>query len=218
MCDYVIGIIDDEEFNIKMIKGIIKAQIDKKVEFKTYFINDQNETSISQIYKEIFEDIVKNKLTTLIIDEKILSDSNELRGSEIFRNIKQSVDKFPMIVLTNFPDDCMKDNIIDPDKIYKKIDFLNMDSAMSKELVKKIFLNAQKYVEQRSVVEKRTEELEDEIKINGYKPQIVSALIENEEKLQELKPTDYRQIEKIMKPDEIRDILTLLKEAKNLLE
>ncbi|MBR3613934.1 MAG: hypothetical protein IKL55_02010 [Clostridia bacterium] len=218
MSKYIIGIIDDEPFNVKTIRGTIKIHATEDVGFKTYLLNELDEVSISKIYKEVLKDIENNSISTLIIDEKIISNSNEIRGSEIFAKIKQKVDKFPMIILTNFPDDCMNDNIIDPDKIYKKIDFLNIDSDTSKELVKKIFLNAQKYMEQRCIVEQKIKELEEQIENNGYKSQIVTDIIENEEMLQNLRPTDFRQIEKLMKPDEIKEILELIKEANDLTE
>lgn len=218
MSEYIIGIIDDEPFNVKTIRGIIKVHTTEDVKFKTYLLDELDEISISEIYKEVLKDIENNRISTLIIDEKIISNSNEIRGSEIFAKIKQKVDKFPMIILTNFPDDCMKDNIIDPDKIYKKIDFLNIESDTSRELVKKIFLNARKYIEQRGLVEQRIKELEEQIKNNGYKSQIVNDIIKNEEILQDLKPTDFRQIEKLMKPDEIKEILELIKKANELTE
>lgn len=218
MSEYIIGIIDDEPFNVKTIRGVIKAHTKENVTFKSYLIDNLNEVSISKIYKEVLKDIENNDISTLIIDEKIISNSNEIRGSEIFEKIKQKVDKFPMIILTNYPNECMKDNIIDPDKIYKKIDFLNIESDISKELVNKIFLNALKYREQRGLIEQKIKELEEDIKNNGYQSKTVNNIIKNEEILQDLKPTDYRQIEKLMKPEEIKEILDLIKEANNSME
>ena len=187
MSKYIRGIIDDELFNVKTKRGIIK-------------------------------DIEDNNISTLIIDEKIVTNSNEIRGSEIFEKIKKQVNKFPMVILTNFPDDCMKENLIDPDKIYKKIEFLNIDSEISRELVKKIFLNAKKYMENRDEVEQKIKSLESEIENKGNKTEIVKDIMKNEEILKDLKPTDFRQIEKIMGPEKIKEILDLIKEANNLTE
>lgn len=218
MSKYIIGIIDDELFNVKTIRGIIKANTTEEVEFKTYLVENVNEISVSKIYKDVIKDIEDNNISTLIIDEKIVTNSNEIRGSEIFEKIKKQVNKFPMVILTNFPDDCMKENLIDPDKIYKKIEFLNIDSEISKELVKKIFLNAKKYMENRDEVEQKIKSLESEIENKGNKTEIVKDIMKNEEILKDLKPTDFRQIEKIMGPEKIKEILDLIKEANNLTE
>ncbi len=218
MSKYIIGIIDDELFNVKTIRGIIKANTTEEVEFKTYLVENVNEISVFRIYKDVIKDIEDNNISTLIIDEKIVTNSNEIRGSEIFERIRNQVDKFPMVILTNFPDDCMKENLIDPDKIYKKIEFLNIDSEISKELVKKIFLNAKKYMENRDAVEQKIKSLENEIESSGNKTEIVKDIIKNEEILKDLKPTDFRQIEKIMGPEKIKEILDLIKEANNLTE
>ena len=218
MRKYIIGIIDDELFNVKTIRGIIKANTTEEVEFKTYLVENVNDISVFRIYKDVIKDIEDNNISTLIIDEKIVTNSNEIRGSEIFERIRNQVDKFPMVILTNFPDDCMKENLIDPDKIYKKIEFLNIDSEISKELVKKIFLNAKKYMENRDAVEQKIKSLENEIESSGNKTEIVKDIIKNEEILKDLKPTDFRQIEKIMGPKKIKEILDLIKEANNLTE
>lgn len=218
MSKYIIGIIDDELFNVKTIRGIIKANTTEEVEFKTYLVENVNEISVSKIYKDVIKDIEDNNISTLIIDEKIVTNSNEIRGSEIFEKIKKQVNKFPMVILTNFPDDCMKENLIDPDKIYKKIEFLNIDSEISRELVKKIFLNAKKYMENRDEVEQKIKSLESEIENKGNKTEIVKDIMKNEEILKDLKPTDFRQIEKIMGPEKIKEILDLIKEANNLTE
>ena len=218
MSKYIIGIIDDELFNVKTIRGIIKANTTEEVEFKTYLVENVNEISVSKIYKDVIKDIEDNNISTLIIDEKIVTNSNEIRGSEIFEKIKKQVNKFPMVILTNFPDDCMKENLIDPDKIYKKIEFLNIDSEISRELVKKIFLNAKKYMENRDEVEQKIKSLESEIETKGNKTEIVKDIMKNEEILKDLKPTDFRQIEKIMGPEKIKEILDLIKEANNLTE
>ena len=218
MSKYIIGIIDDELFNVKTIRGIIKANTTEEVEFKTYLVENVNEISVSKIYKDVIKDIEDNNISTLIIDEKIVTNSNEIRGSEIFEKIKKQVNKFPMVILTNFPDDCMKENLIDPDKIYKKIEFLNIDSEISRELVKKIFLNLKKYMENRDEVEQKIKSLESEIETKGNKTEIVKDIMKNEEILKDLKPTDFRQIEKIMGPEKIKEILDLIKEANNLTE
>ena len=210
MDKYIIGIIDDEQNAISKIRGIVKENKpeDIDVEFKTYFLENEKGISIKKLSKEILEDIKNNKINTLIIDQKIIINAGEVEGIKIFKSIKEEVDKFPVIMLTNVADECMKDDFIDPDKVYKKSDFFAIDEKESKELVKKIFINAKKYNDNRKKIETKIRALQNEISENGN----------NAEKLSELKPTDYTQIEKIVNPQKIKDILDLLKEVNNLLE
>ena len=218
MDKYIVGIIDDEQNAISKIRGIIKENKpeDVEVDFKTYFLENEKGISIKKLSKEILEDIKKNKINTLIIDQKIIVNAGEVEGIEIFKSIKDTVYKFPVIMLTNVADECIKDDFVDPDKVYKKSDFFAIDEEKSKELVRKIFNNAKN--DNRTQIEAKIRVLQNEISENGNNAEIVSEIIDNEEKLSELKPTDYTQIEKIVNPQKIKDVLDLLNEVNNLLE
>lgn len=220
MDKFIVGIIDDEQNAIRKIRGIIKENKpeDVEVEFKAYFLENEKGISIKNLSKEILEDIKNNKINTLIIDQKIIVSAGEVEGTEIFKTIKEVVDKFPVIMLTNIADECIKDDFVDPDKVYKKSDFFAIDEEKSKELVRKIFINARKYNDSRTQIEAKIRVLQNEISENGNSAEIVSEIIDNEEKLSEFKPTDYTQIEKIVNPQKIKDVLDLLNEVNNLLE
>lgn len=222
MDKYVIGIIDDEQAAINKIKMAIKDNkpTDIEVDFKVYLLDERGEIKVNDIAKQILEDIKNNEITSLIIDEKIIKDATEIEGSKVFNEIRQKVEKFPMIMLTNWSEDVEKSYLIDPDKIYKKIDFFDLESEKSKEQIKKIFINAKIYKENREQIERTIKKLEEKITEEGTTEQTetISEIAENEEKLKRLKPTDYTQIENYMKPDEIRDVLNILKEANDLME
>ena len=220
MYKYIVGIIDDEQNAISKIRGIIKENKpeDIEVEFKTYFLENEKGISIKKLSKKILEDIKNNKINTLIIDQKIIINAGEVEGIEIFKSIKDEVDKFPVIMLTNVADECMQDDFVDPDKVYKKSDFFAIDEEKSKELVRKIFINAKKYNDNRTQIEAKIRVLQNEISEHGNNAEIVNEIIDNEEKLSDLKPTDYTQIEKIVNPQKIKDVLDLLNEVNNLLE
>lgn len=217
---YMIGIIDDEETAISKIRGVIKENKPKDVEvdFKIYLLEDEEGVSITELSKHILNDIKYGEIITLIIDQKIMGNTGEIEGTEIFKNIKEKVDKFPMIMLTNVAEECIENIFVDPDKVYKKSDFFAIDEEKSKEQVNKIFINAKKYIQNRKQIETKIRILEDEISQTGNNLEIVNEIIDNEEKLRELKPTDYTQIEKIVNPQKIKDVLDLLNEVNNLLE
>lgn len=222
MDKYVIGIIDDEESSVRKIRMAIKDNKPNNIEvdFKEYLVDNQEKFRIKELSNRILKDIRDNEIITLIVDEKIIRNSTELEGSKLFNEIKKQVDKFPMIMLTNWPEDVENTYLIDPDKIYKKIDFFDLDSDKSKEQIKKIFINAKLYKENRESLERNIKKLEEEITERGTTEtaDTISELVDNEEKLNQLKPTDYTQIEKYMKPDEIREVLDILKKANDLME
>lgn len=222
MDNYVIGIIDDEERAVNKIKVTIKENRPQNIEvsFKEYILNEQENIKFENLTKQILEDIQNNEIVTLIIDEKIIRNDTEVKGSKLFDEIKQKVEKFPMIILTNWDEDVEETYLIDPDKIYRKIDFFDLAKEKSKEQVKNIFINAKMYKDNREKLERKIQNLEEKISEHGTTEQVetISEISEHEEKLKQLKPTDYNQIEKYMKPDEIKEVLDILKEANDLLE
>lgn len=222
MDKYVIGIIDDEESAVRKIKVTIKENRPQNVEvsFREYLLKEEENINIENLAKQVLEDIENNEITTLIIDEKIIRNTTEVEGSKLFDEIKQKVEKFPMIILTNWSEEAEETYLIDPDKIYKKIDFFNLEEEKSKNQVKNIFINAKVYKDNREKLERKIKSLEEKISKQGTTEQAetINEISEHEEKLKQLKPTDYNQIEKYMKPDEIKEVLNILKKANDLLE
>ncbi len=219
---YVIGIVDDEESAIRKIKVTIKENRPQNINiaFKEYLLEQNEDVRIETLKKQVLQDIENNEIVTLIIDEKIIRNATEVEGSKLFNEIKQKVEKFPMIILTNWSEDVEMTYLIDPDKIYKKIDFFDFESEKSKRQVKNIFINAKVYKENREQLERKIQDLEEKISKQEITEQTdtINEISLHEEKLKQLKPTDYNQIEKYMKPDEIKEVLDILKKANDLLE
>ncbi len=219
---YVIGIVDDEESAIRKIKVTIKENRPQNIDiaFKEYLLEQNEDVRIETLKKQVLQDIENNEIVTLIIDEKIIRNATEVEGSKLFNEIKQKVEKFPMIILTNWSEDVEMTYLIDPDKIYKKIDFFDFESEKSKRQVKNIFINAKVYKENREQLERKIQDLEEKISKQEITEQTdtINEISLHEEKLKQLKPTDYNQIEKYMKPDEIKEVLDILKKANDLLE
>ena len=94
MDKYIIGIIDDEETAISKIRGVIKENKPKDIEvdFKIYLLENEEGISITKISKDILNDIKYGEIITLIIDQKIMGNTGEIEGTEIFKNIKEEVD------------------------------------------------------------------------------------------------------------------------------
>lgn len=221
MDKYIIGIVDDEEIAINKIKVSIEENIIDGVEaeFKVYLVNEV-ELNIDKLSEEILEDIEENRITTLIIDEKIMRNATEIKGSKLYDFIKQKVGKFPIIILTNYGEDAENTYSVDPDKVYEKIHFFNFNTEKGKELVNNIFINAKIYKETRRKLERKMKELEDKIAKEGTSGHIddINEIAEVADKLASLKPMQDNPIEKSMKTDELEKALEILKEANNILE
>lgn len=221
MDKYIIGIVDDEEIAINKIKVSVEENIiaGAEAEFKVYLVNEV-ELNIDKLSEEILEDIEENRITTLIIDEKIMRNSTEIKGSKLYDFIKQKVGKFPIIILTNYGEDAENTYSVDPDKVYEKIHFFNFNTEKGKELVNNIFINAKIYKETRQKLERKMKELEDKIEKDGTSGHIddINEIAEVADKLASLKPMQDNPIEKSMKTDELEKALEILKEANNILE
>lgn len=219
---YIIGILDDVEEETLKIRYTIKNHLpeDTNIEFKEYFQDLKKNLDVQHLENQILKDIENNDISTLIIDEKIIMSSKETHGSKIFVNIKSKVEKFPMIILTNWVEDVERLNIIDPDKIYDKQDFFNLNTEISNKLIKNIFANAKMYRKTREELEHKIQNLEEKIVEEGTSGQAktISEISKHEDELKKLKPTNYTQIEKYMKPDEIREVLEILKKANESME
>lgn len=221
MDKYIIGIVDDEEIAINKIKVSIEENMigGAEVEFKIYLV-DEVELNIQKLSEEILEDIEENRITTLIIDEKIMRNSTEIKGSKLYDLIKQKVGKFPIIILTNYGEDAQNTYSVDPDKVYEKIQFFNFNTEKGKELVNNIFINAKIYKENRQKLERRMKELEDKIAKDGTSGHIddINEIAEVADKLASLKPMQDNPVEKSMKAEELEKALEILKKANNILE
>ena len=99
---YIIGLIDDEESQLSKIRRTIKtnAKKEEQYDFKSYLISDKASDVVSDVFEEVIDDIKNMKLSSLIVDYKIIVKTYKIKGTEIFKKIKEEVPKFPVIILT----------------------------------------------------------------------------------------------------------------------
>ncbi len=90
---YIIGLIDDEESQLSKIRRTIKtnAKKDEQYDFKSYLISDKASDVISDVFEEVINDIKNLKLSSLIVDYKIIVKTYKIKGTEIFKKIKQEL-------------------------------------------------------------------------------------------------------------------------------
>ena len=127
---YIIGLIDDEESQLSKIRRTIKtnAKKEEQYDFKSYLISDKASDVVSDVFEEVIDDIKNMKLSSLIVDYKIIVKTYKIKGTEIFKKIKEEVPKFPVIILTEVVEESTEPDFVDADKVYKKKDFYKIPS------------------------------------------------------------------------------------------
>lgn len=217
---YIIGLIDDEETQLKKIRRTIKtnAKTNEQYDFKSYLISDNASDVISEIFEQVISDIRNSKLSSLIVDYKIIVKTSKIKGTDIFKRIKEEVPKFPIIILTEVVKESTEPEFIDADKVYKKKDFYMIESEYSKEKVFNIFDSMRKYNGQRDKLQLTIEDLKQKLTDGSRGREVIGDILALESQLDDFVPTDQTQIDKIFDKNKAKEIVALIEKANDLLE
>ena len=220
----IIGIIDDDENEINSIQRTILTIIKRNnllasnMEFKIYDLNSESGKLTKELMIQIISDISNFEISLLIIDHKIMVNSNELlNGSDIFEQIRKVAPDFPTIIMTNVVEDSMKNNYVDPDKVYSKSEFFKI-GEYAKEKTENILKNIQRYKNLRDITQEELAELKSELIKDTENQEIVNKIVEKEKELDKYLPQQRTYLEEAMNPEELKEILKLIEDAKKLLE
>ena len=154
----VIGLIDDNTRELDDIKASIARGWEKEkpmsddVDFKQYQLAHTEEFK-ETLEKELIDDIAHNRIQGLIIDYKLDSMHKVIEGKDIAEYLHSKVPAFPVVVLTNVPERGKEEDLIDPDKVYDKKTFLDLDNSPSAEMVFNIRRNIERYMRKRKNLE-----------------------------------------------------------------
>lgn len=223
MNNYYIGIIDENPDEILDIERTILINRPEKIrEDQIFFIDyplpgDAKALS-DETTKAAVKNIIERTLHALIVDYKIIVESTCIEGTEIFERISSLLPKFPIMILTNVPDDCYAKAYVDADKVYAKHDFFKVDEDYSKEKTLNIFRNIEKYKYQCARLSASLEEQLSVLDNRGYVPETYQKIIMLEKELGEYLPQEQTTIEKELKLSELTEAVELLREANQLLE
>lgn len=217
---YMIGLIDDEESQLKAIRRKIKtnAPTEIKYDFKSYLVPDNADNLVDNMFSDIMNDIVEQKISSLIVDYKIMVKTSKIRGTDIFRKIKDEVPKFPVIILTEVVEESTQPAFIDADKVYRKKDFFKIEGEYSKEKVFNIFDSMKKYVEQRDGIELSIQDLKLKLANGSIGREAIGSILSLESKLDDFVPTELTQIDKVFDEGKAKEIVNLIEQANKLLE
>lgn len=218
---YIIGLIDDEESQLSKIRRTIKtnAKKDEQYDFKSYLISDKASDVVSDVFEEVIDDIKNLKLSSLIVDYKIIVKTYKIKGTEIFKKIKEEVPKFPVIILTEVVEESTEPDFIDADKVYKKKDFYKIEGEYSKEKVFNIFDSMRKYVGQRDKLQLTIDDLKQQLAKGSLRhEEVVGNILALESQLDDFVPTEQSQIDKVFDEQKAKEIVALIEKANALLE
>lgn len=215
--NYTIGLVDDNEEQLSDIRAAIKTNITKdfEISFKSYIIPAKSDNAINVLLNEIIDDIKNGRIQSLIIDYKIVISTKIIHGSDLVNLIKKDLSNFPIVMLTEIPEESKKSDFIDSDKVYIKRDFLKVKEAYSKEKVSNILDSIEKYVRQRDGLSAELESKQN--KMNSSSDNI-QEIIEIESQLSTFVPMDITQADKAIDKTKIAELTNLISSLNNLLE
>ena len=144
--------------------------------------------------------------------------TSKIKGTDIFKRIKEEVPKFPIIILTEVVEESTEPEFIDADKVYKKKDFYKIESDYSKEKVFNIFDSMRKYNEQRDKLQLTIEDLKQKLTDGSRGRDVIGDILSLESQLNDFVPTDQSQIDKIFDESKAKEIVALIEKANDLLE
>lgn len=220
----IIGIIDDDDDEINIIQKTIitiirkNNLIEKDINFKIYDLHSEAGKLTENLMNQIIDDISNFQISLLIIDYKIMVNSNELlKGSDIFEQIRKIAPDFPTIIMTNVVEDSVKNDYVDPDKVYAKSEFFKI-REYAKEKTENIIKNIHRYKNLRETTQEELEELKNELIKDTENQEIINKIVEKEKELDKYLPIQRTYLEEVMNPEELKEILKLIEDAKKLLE
>ena len=216
--DYTIGLIDEEEGQLRTIRSTIKTYIshhdkDISVKFKVYSLEGSAEALSESVTQDVINDIIAGEISSLIIDYKIMIQSAMVEGTDIYKKIAEHAPKFPVIILTDFPDHCYEKDFVDADKVYWKYNFFKIEEEYSKEKTKNIIVNMERYNRQRAELFTDLTENLSKLRNDEFSQEVYQKLILVEQRLDDFYPQGQSQIEKALEIEDLKKAVDLLKEV-----
>ena len=218
---YIIGLIDEEPGQLITIGRTIKIHMEgmpHEVDFISYELEGRSETLVNDVCKEVLNDILIGAISSLLVDYKIiLKTAAMIEGTDIYKLIIERVPKFPVVILTQAPEECYIKDFVDADKIYSKKEFFKVDEQYSVEKTKNIFLNMDKYIRQRAEMDATLEDKLEKYVSEGFSPELFQEILEYEQKLDAFYPFGQPQTSKALRLDELKEAVALLDQANRLI-
>jgi len=211
----IIGLIDDNERELDDIQATItKYWKDRKgtsadVDFKLYELATTDDFK-EKLQKELICDVESEQIQGLVIDYKLDSLRKVIEGRDIAEYLHEKVPAFPIVILTNAPERGKEEDEIDPDKVYDKEAFFNLDKPQSKEMVFNIRRNIERYMKQRTNLEISLSQALDQLnqeKDTDAKIKLLAQITTFEDKLGDYTQTGQTSAEKAFDLSRIQELV-----------
>lgn len=224
MNNICIGIVDDDKGHVTDIQRVFARYSkveDKSLSFSYKSFYKDESSDYDTLLFDIMKAIEEQAIDCLIIDYKLIFTSETNRGADIINEVRSILPEFPCIILTGRENECAKELLVDPDKIYGKEDFMAISKEESTSLVKKIVSNV-------LISKRRKQELIADIDIlkaqikSDEKCDNINELIEKiiilESNLNKYCIVGQSEIDKIYDSSSLEKIVSLIEKANELLK
>lgn len=213
---YRIGIIDDvkSERDDIQVSILDNVNVGTEVGFKEYVLEHKTKDSL---FNEIREDVSDEVIQALIVDFRLDTAEDIIKGWEIIEFTHNEFPEFPVVIMTNAPDESKESNHTDADKVYAKKVFLNPQSTETKELVRNILLNINRYDKKRKELEAKLSIELQKLETNGENVEILEKIIAIEKELTKYKQIYQTTIDTELEMDDLKEAFALLDKYENML-
>lgn len=213
---YRIGIVDDVPSDRADIQVAIWDTCSDKssVQFKEYELLNRKK---DHVLKEITDDVTEGEIQALIVDFKLDTTADVIEGWEIVEHVHDETPEFPMVILTHAPEEGKESPYTDADKVYAKKLFLKSSSPESQTMVENIFLNMERYVDNRNRLEASLETELRKLDQNSTDEEILRRVMELETRLRGYKKMNQTAFDTSFDLGELKTVLDDLKKCEELL-
>ena len=216
---YRIGIVDDnksdcDDIQVSILDNAGIDAIDSGIQFKVYELESRTK---KEILDELRKDVEEGNVHALIVDYKLDTKEEVIEGWEIIEFMHEETPEFPVVILTNAPDESRESRYTDADKVYMKKVFLDPGHTETKRMVDNILLNMQKYVSRRTELEAKLEIELKNLEKNQTDDKALQEIIRIETELSKYKQMYQTTLDTMLDMNELKDVFEQLRQYEELL-
>ena len=210
-----IGIVEDKESELDNIKRCFYSYYRGHCGFQDYIIDEYGEKE--ELVNKILDDILNTRIDVLVVDYLISREGFKIVGNEVYESVKRHIQNFPVIILTQYVDDSQRSEIIDPDKVYRKSIFFDINTQESKDSLKNIDISIRNFQRQKEEIEQKILYEQQKIKDREIDPSVLIDLSELELNLNKYIVSDSAtELDKLFDTSQLECAVKLIKDLGEL--
>lgn len=210
-----IGIVEDKESELDNIKRCFYGYYRGDCGFQDYIIDEYGEKE--ELVNKILDDILNTRIDVLVVDYLISREGFKIVGNEVYESVKRHIQNFPVIILTQYVDDSQRSEIIDPDKVYRKSIFFDINTQESKDSLKNIDKSIRNFQRQKEEIERKILYEQKKITDREIDPSVLINLSELELNLNKYIVSDSAtELDKLFDTSQLECAVKLIKDLGEL--